>query len=294
MSSLENLAACPLCDGGHFSTYLETKDYSVTEEEFTIVSCNSCGFLFTNPRPVETELGKYYDSDEYVSHTNEGNSLINSLYKIARKFTLGNKLKLIKKHAVENKVLDYGCGTGAFLEYCQKHNWQIAGVEPNQQARSIANKLTNNCVADSLDQVKPEFDVITLWHVLEHVSKLNNTLKQIKSLLTPDGNLYIAVPNPSSKDAKKFERYWAAYDVPRHLYHFTQNSMNKLLSKHGMRIVEVLPMKLDSFYVSLLSNKYQFGSSKMINSFITGLLSNSYANKSGEYSSLIYRIQKND
>ena len=293
MISLESLDTCPLCTGPHFNHYLTARDFTVTQEEFNIVQCKDCGFLFTNPRPPQKELGRYYESDEYISHTNKGNSLINTGYKIARRFTLDSKLRLIQKHSPPGRILDYGCGTGAFLQHCQKNQWQVQGVEPNEQAREIANDVTKNNVTDSVDNLNEQYDAITLWHVLEHISKLNETIEQLKKLLKQQGSMFIAVPNPASMDAREFEQYWAAYDVPRHLYHFTQKSMTQLMEKHDMIVSEVIPMKLDAFYVSLLSNKYRSGRSKMAKSFITGLLSNSYGNKTGEYSSLIYRVTRN-
>ena len=295
MSQQEILDTCPLCQGGLFDDYISTKDYTVSGEDFSIVSCQNCGFRFTNPRPTEKILGTYYNSDEYVSHSNNANSLVNAVYKIARKFTLRWKYQMIKKEKISGNVLDYGCGTGEFLNYCKAQNWKIAGVEPNDKARKQAAELTLESINTELDNVPTVgFDVITLWHVLEHIPRLNDTLIQLKDLLTPQGYMLLAIPNCKSHDARLFKEHWAAYDVPRHLYHFTQETLNNLVENHGMKVVDVLPMKLDAYYVSLLSNKIKYGRNKLINSFLTGLLSNIYAVKNKEYSSLIYVIKKHN
>jgi SAM-dependent methyltransferase len=293
MSQQELLGICPLCEGGHFDEFLRTKDFTVSEEFFTIVSCQKCGFRFTNPRPGKEKLGSYYESDNYISHANSANSLVNFVYKLARTFTLRWKYKLITRIKSRGLILDYGCGTGEFLGFCKDKGWRITGVEPNDKARQQAIELTGQKIFSRLSSmVTPKFDVITLWHVLEHIPDLNQTFAELKSLLDTAGYMLIAVPNSESHDAHLFKQHWAAYDVPRHLYHFTRKSMNKLVANHGMKVVDVIPMKLDSYYVSLLSNKIKFGKLKLFNSFITGLLSNIYAIRNTEYSSLIFVLKK--
>ena len=294
MSKQELIQECPLCTSEQFNPTIESKDFTVSGETFNIVCCNQCGFLITNPRPQPDELGKYYESEEYVSHANTSNSIVNSIYKVARNFTLKWKYKLISKAPLKKTILDYGCGTGEFLNYCKKHGWEIEGVEPNSKARTQATEINEQPINTSLTELKSttKFEVITLWHVLEHIPDLNETFTQLKQVLDDKGFMLIAVPNCNSYDAQLFKSNWAAYDLPRHLYHFTQNSMLRMMKNHGMEIVEVLPMKLDAYYVSLLSNKIKYGRNKLIKSFINGLYSNSYANKGNEYSSLIYKVTK--
>lgn len=292
----EKLENCPLCNSGHFSNYLICKDYSVSKEEFAIVKCEECNFVFTNPRPHPDVLDKYYQSDDYISHQNKGNSIINILYQIARSFTLNKKVKLINKHSPKKgRLLDLGCGTGHFLSAAQKAGWEVTGVEPSALARKqaidknleVVKELTNV----STDQ---HFDIITLWHVLEHLPDLNESISILYKLLNKKGTLIVAVPNYQSYDAQKFGKFWAGYDVPRHLYHFSHDTMKALMKKHKFKIKSILPMKLDAFYVSLLSNKYKYhGNSKFVNSFITGLKSNTYASKhDNNYSSNIFIISK--
>ena len=289
------LDRCPVCHNQNINHILTAEDFLVTREKFQIYSCQNCGLRFTNPRPNDDQLAGYYDSDEYISHSNEGSSLINGLYKIARTFTLRRKRKLIESLSQSKRLLDVGCGTGHFIDYCQQHGWQVDGVEPNEIARTQAEEKTKIVIRQDLSEVADtSFQVITLWHVLEHLPNLEQTMNQLKSLLAPGGVIIIAVPNFEAYEASVFKEYWAAYDVPRHLYHFNANALEQLVNKYGLKIARTYPMKLDSFYISLLSNKNKTNSNKYISSFITGLLSNVYAFKSKNYSSLIYQIEKGE
>ena len=289
------LDRCPVCHNQNINHILTAEDFLVTREKFQIYSCQNCGLRFTNPRPNDDQLAGYYDSDEYISHSNEGSSLINGLYKIARTFTLRRKRKLIESLSQSKRLLDVGCGTGHFIDYCQQHDWQVSGVEPNEIARTQAEEKTKIVIRQDLSEVADtSFQVITLWHVLEHLPNLEQTMNQLKSLLAPGGVIIIAVPNFEAYEASVFKEYWAAYDVPRHLYHFNPNALEQLVNKYGLKVARTYPMKLDSFYISLLSNKNKTNSNKYISSFITGLLSNVYAFKSKNYSSLIYQIEKGE
>jgi len=288
------LDQCPVCNSEKTNHILTAKDYLVTGENFQIDSCQECGLRFTNPRPDEDQLAGYYDSEEYISHSDEDSSLVGRLYKIARSFTLKRKRKLIEKLSPNKRLLDVGCGTGYFIDYCKKNGWQVNGVEPNEIARTQAEAKTNIKIQQDLAEVKGSFEVITLWHVLEHLPNLEGTLNQLKSILAPGGVIIIAVPNFEAYEATIFKEYWAAYDVPRHLYHFNIKAVEYLTKRNGLKIARTYPMKLDSFYISLLSNKNKYQSNKYINSFVTGLLSNIYAIKSNNYSSLIYQIERSE
>ena len=286
---------CPVCHSNNINHIITAEDYLVTRERFQIDNCQNCGLRFTNPRPDDDQLAGYYDSEEYISHSDEGLSLVSTLYKIARTFTLRRKRQLIERLSQNKHLLDIGCGTGHFLDYCQQHDWQISGVEPNELARKQAEAKTNILIQDDISEITDTtFEVITLWHVLEHLPNLEQTMNQLKSLLAPGGVLIIAVPNFEAYEASVFNEYWAAYDVPRHLYHFNRNAVEHLANNHGLKIARTYPMKLDSFYISLLSNRNKTNSNKYINSFVTGLLSNIYAIKSNNYSSLIYQIEKSE
>lgn len=288
---LEELKECPVCKNDTFAAHLTCTDHFLTKESFEITRCTGCSFLFTNPRPHSKELRKYYQSTEYISHSDNANNLTNKIYKIARQFTLKQKIKLINKITSDKTILDYGCGTGDFLHACKNNGWQIAGLEPDDFARNIAQNKTGQLINSEISQIKhlDNIGLITLWHVLEHLPDLNHTISILKSKLISKGKILIAVPNHESYDAQIYKERWAAYDVPRHLYHFSEKTMCLLLKKHGLKIVRKIPMKLDSFYVSLLSEKYKTGRTKYIKSVINGYKSNVYAkNNNNNYSSVIY------
>ncbi|MCC9165372.1 class I SAM-dependent methyltransferase [Pontibacter harenae] len=289
--SYERLENCPICGKDDFKNFLVVTDNAVSKESFVLVECENCSFKFTNPRPDAASIGAYYESEEYISHTNTKSGIINRAYHVVRSITTKQKVELINRHApTKGTILDYGCGTGVFLSACKKDGWEIRGVEPNEKARKASSEETGEIVASELQQISGEkFDVITLWHVLEHIHTLNETMAELLSLLHEDGTLIVAVPNADSHDAQQYKENWAAYDVPRHLYHFTQGTMKRFLKKHKMKLEEVLPMKFDAYYVSMLSEKHKDGKGNMINSVVNGFKSNSYAEKNGnDYSSLIF------
>lgn len=283
---------CPVCNKTEFKTFINCKDYTVSQERFQIVECTSCGFKFTNPIPAIEKLGDYYKSEDYISHSNTKQGVVSKLYHAVRNYTLRGKLKLISSYVSRGTVLDYGCGTGMFLKVCQDTGWKAYGMEPDSGARRIASEM-GMVVCDGKDQLKAQLsndnlDIITLWHVLEHVTDLDQTLNFFKSKLSSNGALIIAVPNYKSADAKHYGEFWAAYDVPRHLYHFEPKTITQLLDRFGFALERKLPMKFDSFYVSMLSEKYKTGSIRYLNAFFSGLKSNLSAGQDMNYSSLIY------
>jgi 2-polyprenyl-3-methyl-5-hydroxy-6-metoxy-1,4-benzoquinol methylase len=297
---LEYLKHCPICNTTSFSNYLNVEDYTVSHKEFTIQQCNTCNFLLTNPRPTEEEIGAYYQSSDYISHHDEAKDLMSSVYISVRDYTINQKIKLINRLSPKKgSLLDIGCGTGNFIQAVKKDGWKISGTEPDPGARTVASSRVGDLISEgiSVPQLSEKsFDVITLWHVLEHIHQLNESLTWVKNHLNEDGTIVIAVPNPQSHDAKKYGRFWAAYDVPRHLYHFTRATMKTLLEKHDLTITQILPMWFDSFYVSMLSSKYQADKLSLWTGLKTGLISN-LKGKSGEIdkintSSLIYIVKK--
>ena len=267
----------------------------MSHQKFAIQQCNSCGFRLTNPRPDETTIGSYYKSDQYVSHNDSSGGIINVAYRAVRNYTLRAKLNLINKlNQGTGRILDVGCGTGAFLETCKTGEWDVLGMEPDADARAIATKKLQANISPTLDAlsgVEP-FDVISLWHVLEHIPDLNQAILQLHSLLAGKGTLLIAVPNSDSYDATYFEEYWAAYDVPRHLHHFTPSTIGPLFRKHGFQLVAKRPMVFDAVYIAMLSTRYQTGKTDYLKSVQVGLTSNLKAKETGNSSSLTYVFKK--
>lgn len=290
----EKLEECPSCKHVKFSNHIICQDHSVSQESFALVRCNKCNLVFTNPRPDEANIGKYYENADYISHTNKVTNPINLAYKLVRNYTFRTKLSLIRKHASGNRLLDYGCGSGAFIKYLKSKNVKPEGFEPHPATNQQAADFTQIPIYDDLKQIKKadKYDVITAWHVLEHVHDLRSTVKTLRKRLTDEGVMFIALPNHYSHDAAHYGPKWAAYDVPRHLYHFDPDSFQVLAKKTKLTIIDTLPMKFDAHYVSLLSEKYQSGKSNIIKALKQGYISNSHAKTTGNYSSLIYILKK--
>lgn len=247
--------------------------------------------LITFPKPSLEKLPSYYESDDYISHTDGKRSLFERAYHFIKSIALKNKLKLINAQSPKGKILDIGAGTGDFLVVAKNDGWQITGIEPSAKAKGIAiNKGVT--FAESLSALESNsFDIITMWHVLEHVPNLDEYITELKRLIKPTGTIVIAVPNFKSFDANFYGRHWAAYDVPRHIWHFSKTAIEKLFGEKEMKLVEVLPMKFDSYYVSLLSEKYKSGKMNFIRAFFVGWKSNLNGKKTNEYSSHIYIIK---
>ena len=292
---MKHIKHCPICSSESFECHMKSKDFSVSKEDFSIVKCSECNFHFTNPRPSDKELGKYYISDHYISHNNSKNNLFEKTYQLVRKISIWMKYSLVSKFFNRGRVLDIGCGTGDFLQKCNEKKWSTRGIEPSEIARRQAIKNYNLDVDGDTDlkKLKGEFDIITMWHVLEHVTELNSTISELKRLLSKDGKAVIAVPNIESFDSFYYKKYWAAYDLPIHLYHFSKDSIIKLFENHEFSLIKAKGMKFDSFYVSMLSEEHKTGNKNYFKSIIIGSISNLFGifTKKG-FSSTIYVFEK--
>ena len=288
------IAKCPVCSGKDIIPYINTKDFFFTQEVFSLTQCRGCNFVFTNPVP--DNISKYYETTDYLSHNTGDNGLLGRLYSTLRNINIKRKYQLVSKYNSIGNFLDIGCGTGELLSFFKRHDWNVTGIEPNSTAREFAKSNYSIDVFDEnkLDELMPSsFDVISMWHVLEHIPDLHARLSQVSKLLKKDGTIFIALPNLDSPDSKKYRDYWSALDVPRHLYHFTQNTFEHLISNHNMKLVHAEPMKFDSYYVSMLSEKYLKNSLYLPAAIISGFMSNIKAKKDNSYSSMIFVVKKN-
>ena len=274
--------------------FLTVKDYSVSQETFDLYHDATLDMLITLPQPSLENLGRYYESPDYISHTDSKRSLFEKAYHFVKGIALKNKLNLINSSSSgKGKLLDIGAGTGDFLLTAKENGWSTIGVEPSEKAKAIAIQKGIEFVVETQELESHSFDVITMWHVLEHVPNLDNQIKELKRLVKPNGTVIIAVPNFKSYDAKYYGKFWAAYDVPIHFWHFSKTAIKILFEKEEIKLEKVLPMKFDSFYVSLLSEKYKNGKMNFIKAFWIGLVSNWKANRSLEFSSHIYVLKNN-
>ncbi len=257
-----HIANCPVCGCDKSELYIECEDYFATKEKFDLCRCTKCGFVFTQDFPSDKFIGKYYDAPGYVSHSDTRKGLVNSLYHIARKFALKSKANIVQKSTGKHrgKLLEIGSGTGYFLNEMKKRKWIVTGIEKSDSACQYAkNKFDLDC-QDSVylyDIPADTKDAVVMWHVLEHLERLNRVMDRIHEILKSDGTAIIAVPNADSCDALHYQKYWAAYDVPRHLWHFSPDNFTLLANRHHFEVVNIKPMYLDAFYISMLSEKYK-------------------------------------
>ena len=288
----KKVEVCPICSSEQSSLHINTRDYFYSKDAFSISKCQECGFLYTNPIPLNA--GKYYETDEYLSHNTSSGGLISKVYSLLRKINIARKYKLVSQNSSGKTILDVGCGTGELLRYFKEKGWTTTGIEPNEKARNLAIKNSGGSVYEEsyIDKLTPHsFDIITLWHVLEHVEDLNKRMMELKGLLKSGGAIIFALPNISSPDAVKYGQFWAGLDVPRHLYHFNESSFKKLVNKHGLKLTSAIPMKLDSYYVSMLSEKYMGNTLNIPAAFLNGAISNIKARKNNNYSSMIFVVR---
>ncbi len=276
--SVFNINRCPVCGNNNFKSFITCTDFFVSGEQFEIRECTGCGFKFTFNAEDEENIGKYYQSEEYISHSNTSKGLVNAVYHRVRNYMLGRKRRLVEKTTglKTGRLLDVGTGTGFFLNEMKKHGWKVSGTEKNGDARAFVQNEFGLEIEEpkQLFQFEKEsFDAITLWHVLEHIHQLNENMETFARLLKPGGKLIIALPNHTSYDARHYKQYWAAWDVPRHLWHFAPEQMNLLGKRHGFLLKSLHTMPFDSFYVSLLSEKYKKSKLALFKGLLHGKIS---------------------
>ena len=286
---------CPWCQSEKAHLHLSLKDYFLTQEPFEIMVCEDCGLLYTTPKPSDEKLGDYYKSEEYYSHQENKKGFIPHVYELVKSVNLKRKFGFATQGKKLGKLLDIGCGVGDFLHYAEQNGWYCTGAEPSDDAAAIAKKRIQGEIIQPIDLEKlpdESFDVITMWHVLEHVSDLQWQVNQLNRLLKKGGRLVIALPNYNSYDAQFYQDKWAAYDVPRHLNHFCQDFIANMFKINGLIQKQTQKLVWDAFYISFMSEKYRQKGLPLVRGCFRGLISNLKARKSGEWSSLVYVFEK--
>lgn len=286
---------CPWCDSDKTQMHLWVKDLFLTGEAFEIQECLKCGLLFTEPRPDPNSIGKYYQSEEYYSHQENKNGFIPRIYETVKGFNLQKKYKLATKGMTKGRMLEIGCGAGDFLKVMENKGWNCTGIEPSENAKAIARKKAKAQLynPEDINSLPDEsFNLITMWHVLEHVDNLKEEVMHLERLLKKGGRLVLALPNFKSADAEYYREYWAAYDVPRHLNHFCRESINNIFKNTTLKLKKTDKLDWDAYYISYMSEKYKNHTLPLLKGAWRGLLSNSKARKSGEWSSLVYVLER--
>ncbi|MGP1501687.1 MAG: class I SAM-dependent methyltransferase [Bergeyella cardium] len=273
---------------------MKIKDHFLSKKEFSIIETDIEGIFKTSPLPQN--LTKYYESRDYISHHQDSGSIKEKIYKFLQRFNLNYKRNILAAEAgIHLKVLDYGCGAGEFVKFIE-NEYTTFGFEPNEHARNFAQKKSNKTkflTKPDLSEIEDNsLDIITLWHVFEHLEDRDYYLDLFYKKLKPEGVLIIAVPNYTSYDGQKYKEFWAAYDVPRHIWHYSRNGMQRLINTTQWKIKKIKPLLLDAYYISMLSEKYKKNPLFWLKGFIVGAISNYKAVKNGEFSSLVYIIGK--
>ncbi len=289
--------SCPWCGSDKAQINLWLKDEFLTKEDFHICECLNCGLLYTMPRPKKEKMGEYYKSNEYYSHQENKKGFIPKVYEKVKKTNLKYKYKLATRGLDIGKMLDIGSGVGDFLHTAESHGWQCIGVEPSEDAKNIARQRTKANLIESAEiENLPDqmFDVITMWHVLEHIDNLRWQVEQLQRLIKPKGRIVIALPNYKSYDGQYYKEKWAAYDVPRHLNHFNRTTIVKIFNTKGLRLISTDKLKWDAYYISYMSEQYKLHQFPLLRGALRGWLSNIKARRSGEWSSLVYIFEKKE
>ena len=269
---------------------LKIRDHFLTKEVFNVVE-HIEGVLKTEPDLDEKTLKKYYDSSQYSSHNNIG-GCIGFLYSLSARIMLRFKFRVLAKHInKESLIVDFGCGTGGFMSSLKKKKYNVVGVDSNKKARDkcLEKKLTT---FKSIKDFKENIDAITFWHSFEYVSNPNEILNQIINQSKNNLTVVIALPNYRSFDAKHYGAFWAAYDVPRHRFHYSARGIKKLMKSYGFECLKTKPMLLDAFYISIMSEKYKKSKLSFVKGIMVGLISNLAGLFSSSYSSSVFVFKK--
>lgn len=292
-----NIQTCLICHSNSLTKCFAAVDHTASGESFTIVECKECGFRFTADPPAEQDCGRYYQSQDYISHSDTSEGWVNKIYHKVRKIMLGRKEALCRVHGTAKTLLDFGSGTGYFADHMQKAGYKVMGVEMDDNAREYSRRQWGLQVVSTQDflngKLEEKYGYITLWHVLEHLYDPDRYMKLFNSLLDTNGRLIIAVPNFHGGEAKNYSSFWAGYDVPRHLWHFHPEAMRQFAKRNGFEVTSMAGMPFDPFYNAMLSEKYMKHSLGLLRGGLHGLMAwVRSAGKPERASSVIYTMVK--
>ncbi|ASQ90723.1 methyltransferase type 12 [Prosthecochloris sp. GSB1] len=269
-------ASCPINGASEAVPFMKAPDRLApeTDSEWSLVRDRETGLIYLSPRPTEEEMALHYPESGYDPHrpTVTVKTLSDRLYLALRHCSLLWKASLIERNgpplSPDSRLLEIGCSDGGLLDALMKRNGIPAGncrgYEKSGRSSELARKRFGLDIqtADICDTLPSDsFDRIILWHSLEHLHRLNETLAAVSRLLAPEGRIVIALPNAASLDAALYGRNWVAWDAPRHLYHFTPLTLAKLLRKHGLEVTAMRQFIPDTFYNCLLSEALSFRAS---------------------------------
>lgn len=296
MNNRIEIKACIVCGSTDHQTELLVTDWLVTQEKFNVKRCNKCLFRFTANPPSAEAAGKYYETEEYVEHSDNNDGFINKLYHFGRKWMMKYKLSLIQNLQTGNRLLDVGSGAGYFLNFMQQSGYAVEGVEISEKAvKGCKDKYNIDAYHPSRligNKIEINVDIITLWHVFEHVYEYDEYFNSFSKLLSKDGRLIIAMPNYKCLEEKIYRTHWNGYDTPRHLWHFTPETFKKFAADRGFEIVKMKSLPLDPFYNSMISASYKKSFTLLPITLLNGILSSILSSISLKHSSSIVYILK--
>lgn len=281
---MNNFISCYTCSRPLKSIIFTAYDYNDNKAPYTFYQCAYCELIQIYPFPKDEKNTKYYSYSDPNEYAKDKNEQINFLHRIPfgtialKKYIdscYQNRYEKIERLYSQGKILDIGCGEGSFLKKFSTVKWNITGIEINKYlAKSAKKKLTNAKILtspiESLKLAKEKYDIITLWHVLEHLHNPHTMLRAIHKLLHPKGYLIIEVPHGNSLYRKIFKDKWQLLLLPRHLFFWTRKSLSLSLKQSGFEVIHVSYPGFLSFSGS--SSLANFLRSKKVNTYIATLM----------------------
>jgi len=272
MKHMEELETnlCPLCNSDKSTITFNGKDFLYSKKDFTVVSCSSCGVMYTNPRVKKNQIGNYYFKGYSPYKPVKRNPLLRTMIDLSGNIFGNINIEIHKDIKSYNfkTVLEVGPGSGSLLQFLKKNNYQVAGVEIDNDCVERIKAQGIECYCGELSDYKRmlgtrKFELIILCHVLEHLYNPREIIEIIYSLLSDNGILYMILPDVGSIEAKLFGKYWIGWDLPRHVVHYNRNTVRDLLTKSGFKVISIRKNISSSFFIESIG--FRFLNGKMPN-----------------------------